>query len=128
MSKKLDKNAGLANILSLFITRFINSSIQEHGCLSLFIKWHCICNINLILHSAAKTSRLCHIIYISGSREFSRWDPTMRTFFFLFFFLIDEGREDPYATISWPSLVHVRNAISMSFRWRAYDGQTLNTG
>ena len=35
--KKLDKNARLANILSLLITSFINSIIQEHGCLILFM-------------------------------------------------------------------------------------------
>ena len=42
-------------------------------------------------------------------------------FFFLFFFLIDKGREDPNSTIRGPSLARQQNAIDMAFRWRAID-------
>ena len=34
----------------------------------------------------------------------------------LFFFLVDEGREDPSATISGPSSARQQNAIEMAFR------------
>ena len=47
---------------------------------------------------------------------------------FDYFFLVDEGREDPNTTISGPSLARQRNAILMAFRWRADDGPTLNAG
>ena len=43
-------------------------------------------------------------------------------------FLVDEGREDPNTAISGPSLARQRNATEMAFRWRAYDGPTLNAG
>ena len=41
------------------------------------------------------------------------------------FFLVDEGREDPSATISGPSSALQRNAIKMAFRWRAMVAQHL---
>ena len=40
------------------------------------------------------------------------------TFFFSFYFLVDEGIEDPNVTISWPSSACQRNAILMAFLWR----------
>ena len=43
-------------------------------------------------------------------------------------FLVDEGKADQKTTINRPSSARQRNAISMAFRWRAYDGQTLNAG
>ena len=46
----------------------------------------------------------------------------------VFFFLVDEGQDDPNTTISGPSSDRQRNAIKMAFRWRANDGQTLNAG
>ena len=52
-------------------------------------------------------------------------------FFFCFFFvfyLVDEGRDGPNTTKSGPSSARQRNAIQMTFRWRADDGQTLNAG
>ena len=39
-----------------------------------------------------------------------------------------EGREDPNATISDPSLARLQNAIEMAFRRRVDDGPTLNAG
>ena len=45
-----------------------------------------------------------------------------------FFFLVDEGREDPKNTKSGPSSARQRNAIEMAFHWRADDGPTLNAG
>ena len=46
--------------------------------------------------------------------------------FFFVFFLVDEGRKDPNTTEIWPSPACQRNAIEMTFRWRADDGPTLN--
>ena len=46
----------------------------------------------------------------------------------MFFFLVDEGIEDPNITINGPSSACQRNAISMAFRWRADSGPTLNAG
>ena len=43
-----------------------------------------------------------------------------------FFFLVDEGREDPNTTISGTSSTCQQNANA--FRWCAGDGQTLNAG
>ena len=48
-----------------------------------------------------------------------RGGPTLTRFFF--FFLVDEGREDPNTTISGPSLAGQGNAIKMGFHWRADD-------
>ena len=49
-------------------------------------------------------------------------------FFYCFFFLVDEVREDPNITISRPSLACQRNTIEIAFRWRANDGPKLNAG
>ena len=59
----------------------------------------------------------------ANQESFARGGPT----FCLFVFLVDEGKEDPYATISGQSSIHQRNTIPMAFRWRAYDGHTFNT-
>ena len=53
------------------------------------------------------------------SRKFCQRGSNFDKFFFLFFFLIDEGREDPSTTISRPS---------SAFRWRADDGSKLDAG
>ena len=47
--------------------------------------------------------------------SFVRGGPTLTTFFFLLFFLVDEGREDPSTTISGPSSARQRNAIKWRF-------------
>ena len=44
------------------------------------------------------------------------------------FNFFDKKKVDPNSTKSGPSLVHQRNAIWMSFRWRADDRSTLNAG
>ena len=44
------------------------------------------------------------------------------------FFLVDEGIEDLNTAINEPSSARQRNAIEMTFRWRADDGPTLNAG
>ena len=44
------------------------------------------------------------------------------------FFLLDEGIDDPNATMNGPSSALQRNAIKMVYRWRADDGPTLNAG
>ena len=69
--------------------------------------------------------RLCRIIYMCESRKFRQ---RRSNFLFVCFSLVDEGKENPYETISGPSSIHQRNTIPMAFRWRAYDGQTKNTG
>ena len=61
---------------------------------------------------------------IRGSKNFIRGGPTLTTFFFL----VDEGWEDPNTTICGPISARQRNAILMAFRWRADDGPTLNAG
>ena len=50
------------------------------------------------------------------------------SFFMFFFFLVDQGREDPNTAINGPSLARQQYAILMVFRWRADDGPTLNAG
>ena len=45
-----------------------------------------------------------------GSRKFCQRNPTLTTFF-----LVDEGREDPSATLSGPSSARQRNAIKWRF-------------
>ena len=45
-----------------------------------------------------------------------------------FFFLVDEGKEDPNATVSLPSLACQRKAIEMAFPWRTDNCPTLNAG
>ena len=42
----------------------------------------------------------------------------------VFFFLVDEGRDDPNTTISGLTLAHQR----MAFRCRTNDGPTFNAG
>ena len=48
--------------------------------------------------------------------------------FFCFFFLVDEGRDNPNATISGPTSARQRNAFEMAFRCRTNDGPTFNAG
>ena len=43
-------------------------------------------------------------------------------------FFFYKGRKDPNTTISWPSTVRQQNAIKMTFRLQAGDGQTLSAG
>ena len=57
-----------------------------------------------------------HIASMRGSRKFCQKGSNFDDGFF--FFLVDDGREDPNTTTSGPS----------SARWRADDGQTLNAG
>ena len=45
-----------------------------------------------------------------------------------FFFLDDEGWEDPNITKRGPSLARQPNATKMMFCWHADDGPILNTG
>ena len=45
--------------------------------------------------------------------SFVRGGPTLTFFFFLFSFLVDEGREDLNTTISRPSLARQRNIIQL---------------
>ena len=40
------------------------------------------------------------------------------------FFFVDDGIEDPNFTTNGPSSARQRNAILMTFRWRADDGPT----
>ena len=58
----------------------------------------------------------------ADQENFVRGGPTLT-----FFFIVDEGWEDPNTTISGPSSARQRNAIYMAFRWRA-NGPTLNAG
>ena len=57
-------------------------------------------------------------------REFRKFCQRVSKFdnvFFLFFFLLDEGKEDSNVTLNGPS-------FKWAFRWRADDGPTLNSG
>ena len=68
---------------------------------------------------------ILHFESKSGSRKFCQRGSN---FDVVFFFIVDEGWEDPNTTISGPSSACQRNAISMAFRWHADDGPTLNAG
>ena len=68
------------------------------------------------------------ISIMRGSRKFCQRGSKFENVFFSILFYVDEGIEDPNTTISGPSLARQRNAIEMSFRWRADDGPTLNAG
>ena len=56
--------------------------------------------------------------------SFDRGGPTLMGFFFL----LDEGREDPNTTLSGPSWTHQLNAIKSVIHLRADDCPTLNAG
>ena len=61
------------------------------------------------------------------AESFVRGVPSQKTYFFVFVFLVDEGRtEDPYNTKGESSSAHQRDAIKMAFRWRADDSMTMN--
>ena len=63
-------------------------------------------------------------LFMPGSREFcQRGGPTSTTFFF---FLFDEGREDPNTTISGAIIGPPAKRHLMAFLWRADDGPLLN--
>ena len=65
--------------------------------------------------------RLARIV-MGGSRKFCQMGSKLDVFlllFFLFFFMVDEGREETNTTISVPSSPRQRNAI----RWRAVDAR-----
>ena len=58
-----------------------------------------VCNLSLPLHARIQ-------------KVLSEGGPTLTMFFFFFhFFLFDEGREDPYTTISEQSSARQRNTI-----------------
>ena len=76
-----------------------------------------------------KTTYLKMVYTCADPESFVRWGPTLTFYFsFLFFFFFDEGRYDSNTTISGPSTARQRNAIQMTFRWRADGGPTLNAG
>ena len=60
-----------------------------------------------------------------GSRKFCQRGSKFDNFFF---FLVDEGIEDPNAAINGSSSARQGNAIEMAFCLRADDGPTLNAG
>ena len=66
--------------------------------------------------------------FMRGSRKFCQRGSNFDNSFFVCFFLVDEGKEDPNTTISGPSWARQRNAIKMAIRRRGYDGPTLNAG
>ena len=68
------------------------------------------------------SAQICTYKTCADPESIVRGGPTLTTF------LVDEGREDPNATTSGPSSARHRNTIKMAFRWRAFDGSTLNTG
>ena len=49
-----------------------------------------------------------------GSKIFVRGGQTLIRFFFIIFFLVDEGLEDPNATMSGPSSACQRNVILLT--------------
>ena len=62
-----------------------------------------------------------------GSRKFCQRGSNIDNGFCCFFFLVDEGRDDPNIIISGPSSASQRNAILVAFRCRADDDPKLNT-
>ena len=61
-----------------------------------------------------------------GSRKFCQRGSNFNNV--VFFFLADEGWEDPNTTISGPSSARQQNAIEMAFRWHADNDPPLNAG
>ena len=59
-------------------------------------------------------SRTVYVLLVVGTwadpESFVRGGPTLTGFF-----LVDEGREDPSTTISWPSLARQQNSIKRRF-------------
>ena len=56
--------------------------------------------------------------------SFVRGGPILTTFFVLFF-LVDEGREDPNTTKSGPFIGLLAKRHFMAFCWRANDGPNI---
>ena len=69
------------------------------------------------------TDLFLSVIIMRGSSKFCQ-----RGLNSYYVFLVDEGKEDPNTTKSWPSSTRQRNAIVMAFPLRADDGPTLNAG
>ena len=73
----------------------------------------------------------CQIMYyvfiftILQPNSLFRGGPTLTTFVCLLF-LVDEVRDDPNTTRSWPLSTRQRKAIQMLFRWWADGGPALN--
>ena len=70
--------------------------------------------------TALKVSQSC-----ADLESFCQRGSNIRKRFILFYFSVEEGREDPNTTISGSSSARQRNAILMAFCWRADDGPTL---
>ena len=74
------------------------------------------------------------LVNMRGSRKFCQRGSNFDNDFFFFLggggggVKFEEGRRDPNTTISGSPSARQRNAIKMAFRWRAYDGPTLNGG
>ena len=85
----------------IFITQLANASIS----------------LNTIAYASISLNTKFQWILIRGSRNFCQRGPII---------LVNEEIEDPNITINGPSSACQRNAILMSFRWRADDSPTMN--
>ena len=105
-----------------FTTRVIWCSVYQHVFPKFICRKCCLCDVDISIRLSA-----CHILVMAAHlpcadpESFVRGGPTLTTFFFL----VNEGRDDPNTTING----HHRPASEtpfLAFCWRADDGPTLN--
>ena len=68
------------------------------------------------------------IVHVRIQKVLSEGSKFDNVSFLFYFFLIDDGIEDPNTTINGPPSARQRNAIKMAFHRRANDGPTLTAG
>ena len=81
-------------------------------------------SIHVKMHHCWKSHVAAHIVCNSMSRsgKFCQRGSNFEGFFVVVSFLVHEERDEPNTTKSGPS-----SARQMVFRWRVYDGPTLNS-
>ena len=108
-------------------------SLYTHSKTLMKTQLKCIYLAPLHIDAAASIERFCAYIistkiYHAWIKKFSQRGSNVDNGFFSLLFLADKRRDDPNTIRSGPSSAHRLNAIPMAFRWRAGDGQTLNSG
>ena len=89
--------------------------------------YNCYHNLDIPVSDALKyiTGDLSQIsVTLPGSRKFCQRESNST----LTIFLVDEGKEDTNTSQNGTSSAYQRNAILMSFGWRADNDPTLNAG